>query len=328
MLRSFAFAPTLIVSRVEANTRPICTLLAIPWAILTFGLYRGADWATWIWPWQDTGMTYVFLSSITVAIAAPLLWIAIIEEPAAAAGLALDAVIITAAMTLTFLALAFSQSNEKLFLYAIGVAISAVIGWMIFQSSRELPLRDRAPLPAFVRFAYKGFIIVLIAIGIPLVLQINNTFPWTLPGRTSTIFGAIFLGAGAYFAWGIRRKSWVHGGGQLAGFLAYDLILFSPYWRTLLDRGGMSGSGGYRSFPGQSATAGDDINQPSLIVYTTFITVTAAIAIYFLFLNSETRIWRRLGSRRPIISVPSGATSTDTMAEPDCEIAEASPLEA
>jgi hypothetical protein len=305
MRTSLALTPQLIIERAEANTRPVCLVLSALWAILTIGLYRGADWATWIWPWDDPRMTYVFLSSITVAVAAPLLWIAIIDEAAAAAGLALDAVVITGGMTITYIAMGISRSEGRLFAFAAASAISGVLAWAVFQSARHLPSRDQTPLPRFVRFAYAGFIVVLLIIGTALIFGADNTFPWDLPNRTSVIYGGIFMGAGAYFAFGIARNTWVHGGGQLAGFLAYDLVLLSPYLRTLVDENGMSGSGGYQSFPTAGATAGEDVNRTSLWVYTGFLVLTSLIAIYFLFINPATRIWRHLGiesDRRPMVT--------------------------
>ena len=302
MRTSLALSPQFLVERAEANTRPVCLILASLWAILTVGLYQAADWATWIWPWDDARMTYVFLSSITVAVAAPLLWVAIIDEPAAAAGLALDAVVITGAMAVTYLVLGISRSEGRLFAFAAASAVSGVIAWSIFHASRHLPSRDQTPLPRFIRFAYVGFIMVLLIFGTALVFGADNTFPWDLPNRTSTIYGGIFIGAGAYFAFGIARNYWVHGGGQLAGFLAYDLVLLSPFVRTLLDENGMSGSGGYQNFPSAGSTAGDDVNRTSLWVYTAFLVVTSLIAIFFLFIYPPTRIWRRPGieqDRRP-----------------------------
>ena len=39
----------------------------------------------------------------------------------------------------------------------------------------------------------------------------------------------MFLGSATYFAYGIVRPRWTNAGGQLAGFLAYDLVLIVPF---------------------------------------------------------------------------------------------------
>src|SRR5881392_3773200 len=44
------------------------------------------------------------------------------------------------------------------------------------------------------------------------------------------MFGLIFLGAATYFIYGALDPHWGNAVGQLAGFLAYDLVLLSPFF--------------------------------------------------------------------------------------------------
>jgi hypothetical protein len=43
------------------------------------------------------------------------------------------------------------------------------------------------------------------------------------------MFGLVFLGAATYFIYGALDPHWGNAIGQLAGFLAYDLVLLAPF---------------------------------------------------------------------------------------------------
>jgi hypothetical protein len=64
----------------------------------------------------------------------------------------------------------------------------------------------------------------------------------------------------------------VNAAGQLAGFLAYDLVLIGPFVLRF-------------------ATVEPE-RLPSLIVYTTFVSFSGLMAIYYLFINGTTRLGR------------------------------------
>ena len=84
------------------------------------------------------------------------------------------------------------------------------------------------------------------------------------------IFGFIYLGAAAYFIYGVLDPRWPNAQGQLVGFLAYDLVLIGPF----VDR--------FDEVHGGELT--------SLIVYTAFVAYSGLLAIYYLFVAPETRI--------------------------------------
>jgi hypothetical protein len=84
------------------------------------------------------------------------------------------------------------------------------------------------------------------------------------------MFGLVYLGAAVYFIHGFLRPRWHNAAGQLAGFLAYDLVLLAPFLNHFkVARGG---------------------ELASLIIYTTFLVYSGALGIYYLFLHDKTAI--------------------------------------
>ncbi len=124
-------------------------------------------------------------------------------------------------------------------------------------------------MPAPVHASFGVFALLLLGVGTGLVLQ-ANVFPWPVGPESSTLYGFIFLGAAAYFLYGITDPVWPNAAGQLIGFLAYDLVLIGPF----IDRIG-------------EAEGGDLV---SLTIYTAAVTYSGALATYYLFLAPETRV--------------------------------------
>ena len=73
------------------------------------------------------------------------------------------------------------------------------------------------------------FTVVLIVVGWMLVTKRPDTFPWTLRDEVSVVYGWVFLGAAAYFGYGVLVPKWHNACGQLLGFLAYDVVLILPF---------------------------------------------------------------------------------------------------
>ena len=95
-------------------------------------------------------------------------------------------------------------------------------------------------------------------------------FPWQLGQETSVMFGLIFLGAATYFIYGALDPHWGNAVGQLAGFLAYDLVLLAPFLEHF------------------SAARGGSL--VSLIIYVAFLVYSGALASYYLVASNATRI--------------------------------------
>jgi hypothetical protein len=165
-------------------------------------------------------------------------------------------------------------------------------------------MRDRTPQPRLARIAFVVFIAFLLWVGGWMVAGNDEVFPWSLPSGTRRLTGALFLGAATYFVYGLWRKSWVHTGGQLAGFLAYDAVLIGPYLRAFLDRNDGSTVPQYGSY--DSSGGSDEVAALNLAVYIGVLVVSAAIAVYYLSLDSRTRLWRRLDASPLEDSAPDG----------------------
>jgi hypothetical protein len=105
--------------------------------------------------------------------------------------------------------------------------------------------------------------------GTALILRLP-IFPWDLSPDSSLIFGCIFLGDAFYFIYALLRPYWGNAFGQLLSFLAYDLVLIVPF---LLLMGSVK--------PGHML---------SLIVYILVLLYSGGLAVYYLFLNPQTRV--------------------------------------
>jgi hypothetical protein len=134
--------------------------------------------------------------------------------------------------------------------------------------SRTLPLHDTRPTPALVKGSFGVFIVALLLAGGALILRLP-VFPWKLNPDSSVIFGCIFLGDAFYFLYGLYRPVWGNAFGQLLSFLAYDVVLIVP-------------------FIGLFNTI-DPALSLNLIVYIAVLLYSGALAVYYLFINPQTR---------------------------------------
>lgn len=196
---------------------------------LTAGFFTQSGWATALWPWPVGRLSYIFIASITAAIAAPMIWIGFTGEFDAAQGGAVN-LGIAAAGSAAYLFTRYGQDGSR-FLLISGTASAffLLVNVGIFLWSRHYPIQDQRELPLLVQVSFGTFSVLLILVGALLVLQSPVVFPWPLRPESSVIFGWIFWGAASYFAFGLRSPRWHHGKGQLLGFLAYDLVLIIPY---------------------------------------------------------------------------------------------------
>ena len=240
--------------------------------IVTLGFYFQLPWATALWPWEDGRLSYIFIASITAAIAAPMVWIGLSGEFGAARGGAVN-LGVTSAGTALYFSYLYSQNQELQLLISAVVSVIAVLAnIVIFNWSRKIPIRDQRPMPALVKFSFVIFIAVLLLASTLLILRAAVIFPWPLKPESSVIFGLIFLGAAFYFLTALLSSEWNSARGQLLGFLAYDLVLIGP-------------------FLAHFNTVNPD-HRLSLIIYTLVLVYSGALAIYFLFINKRTRSWR------------------------------------
>ena len=124
-------------------------------------------------------------------------------------------------------------------------------------------------MPQPVRLSFGAFAAILTGAGVALLLR-ASIFPWQLGPETSVMFGLIFLGAATYFIYGALDPHWGNAVGQLAGFLAYDLVLLAPFFEHF-----------------NTAHSGSLV---SLIIYVAFLVYSGTLASYYLFASKATQI--------------------------------------
>ena len=242
-------------------------------ALLAFGFAFQLAWATKLWGWPDSRLSYIFLGSIAAAIAAPVIWIALSNELGAVVGGALNIATICASTGLYLLHLHTRRGEGKLLIIAVVLGVVFVLSVALFIQSRNIPIQDRRPIPFPVKLSFGIFFIALVAASTALLLRAAHVFPWPLRGDTSVMIGCIFLGNAIYFAYGLSSKYWGAVTGQLIAFLAYDLVLIGPFVRHFK-----------HVLPA---------HRLSLTVYVIVLVGSGALSLYYLFISPSTRLWTR-----------------------------------
>lgn len=226
-----------------------------------------------LWPLPYTNqMSFLFVGSIVMAAAASTFWCVASREYGALTGIALDYLAIFTPLAVFAFQLASATRSEVLRNFFIACVLGILFGLGLWLWSRRIPIRDTRPLPRLVRVSFGVFILALILVGGLLIFKVPNILPWEITGSGSVIYGWAFLGAALYFAYSLFRPSWHNAVGQLAGFLAYDLVLIVPFILML-------------------PTVKTEFRL-SLIIYTGVVIYSGVLATYYLFLNPKTRVIR------------------------------------
>jgi hypothetical protein len=236
--------------------------------VLTVGFLDEADWAIDLWPWPVSRLSYIFIASILAAIALPVIWIGVSGELAAMQAGAVDLAVTYGGFTVYLLTLLGDPGQPALGAYVAVFAVGFVGMLITFASTRRMEWIDDWPMPGPVRASFVVFAVALVAFGTALLFG-ADVFPWDLSDEATVMFGLIYLGAAAYFVWGVLHPVWPNAQGQLVGFLAYDLVLLGPF----IDQ--------FAEVSGSKLT--------SLIVYTAFLLYSGGLAVYYLFVKPETR---------------------------------------
>ena len=246
-------------------------LLAVGIVVLlfAFGFYVQAWWATSLWPVQSGRLSHIFISSILAAIGCPAIWIALANERRALAAGALDLMVVNFGVAATGLYFYSTTDNVGMLLIAIATAALFLLCVGLFRYGSAVPFRDQRPTPLAVRIAFGVFAFLLAVVAGLLITVQPNTFPWPLGPENSAIYGFIFLGAMAYFVYGLLYPVWGNACGQLIGFIAYDAVLIIPF--------------------AQHFSGVNPAMRTSLTIYMTVVALSGLFALYFVFLHSKTR---------------------------------------
>jgi hypothetical protein len=239
-------------------------------AALALGFALELEWALELWPFGGGPLTSLFVGSIFAAAAASTAWCLLRDAPRAFTGIALDYVVILAPLGIYSLARAAgaSERGTAAALFGIACLVGAAFGLVLFRAARRSEWRDERPAPRPVLWSFGVFAAVLLLVSGALLARVA-VLPWPVTGDQSTAIGLMFLGAAAYFLYGLVRPGWENAGGQLAGFLGYDIVLIGPF----LDR-----------LP-EIATE----FRTELAVYTAVVVYSTLLATWYLLLARGTR---------------------------------------
>jgi hypothetical protein len=245
--------------------------------ILAVAFFLKLPFVVALWPFPGTTpLTFIFVASIFAAAGAATLWAAASKQYAALAGIGLDYFAIQAPVAIYSFQLGAAGANPQLMAFGVACVLGALFGLALLLWSLRFPLDTTLPMPAPVRWSFVGFVVALFVVSTQLIMQVPNIIPWKITPELSVLIGWMFFGAMLYFVYALLRPSWVNSAGQLAGFLAYDLVLIVPFLQRL-------------------PTVAPE-QRLNLMIYTAVVIYSALLATYYLFVNGPTRIW---GAARP-----------------------------
>ncbi len=245
--------------------------------LLAVAFFMQLPFAVSLWPFPGTTpLTFIFISSIFAAAAASTLWAAATENYGALAGIGLDYLAILLPVSILSFQLGASSGNSQMTGYGIACVFGALFGLGLVLWSSRIPIDRTRHVPNFVRWSFVIFIVALLIVSTRLILKAPNVIPWTITPELSVVIGWMFFGAALYFVYALLRPGWLNAAGQLAGFLAYDVVLIVPFLTRL---------------PTTSPE-----NLPGLIIYTGVVIYSGLLAIYYLFIHRATRLWNKAPS--------------------------------
>jgi hypothetical protein len=236
-----------------------------------------------LWPMEGTTrLSFLFLASIFAAGATSQFWVLWRKQHGAFVGVALDYITIMAPAAVFLLSIGLSRSDGGLTAFGSVFLVGAAFGVALLLWSRRFTINDPQPTPAIVRWSFAVFVVALVILGGVMALHLVDVMPWAVTDDGAVIYGLMFIGAATYFAYGFLRPSWQNAAGQLAGFLAYDLVLIVPFIQHF-------------------ARVTPDL-RPNLVIYTAGVALSGLLCIYYLFINPETRVWGQEAKREAPVS--------------------------
>jgi hypothetical protein len=267
---------------VDQRMRVLLAVIASIQVVVGLLFLLGVPLATDLWPFPGTNaMSHTFIASFFWAAAVPVAWCLLMRSDRAFTGVFLDYLVIMLPLGLLTLAFGISEASLHLFAFAAFAFVTALFAVWVMRWARRHPWRSDLPTPRPVLAAFFVFCVTLGIVGTLMVIRTPGILPWAITPTLSTVYGTMFLGASAYFAYGLVERRWENAGGQLAGFLAYDIVLIVPFVARIVN-----------STPSYYGSASEPFRL-NLVLYTAVVAGSAIIAVYYLFIAKETRIWPR-----------------------------------
>lgn len=256
------------------NYRTLLFLLCAFQALFAVGFFFQLPFALALWPWKATSaLSYIFISSIFAAAAASTCWSVASQTYGALAGIALDYLVIFGPLALYSFVAAAGRGQSSLAWFGVACVVGVIFGAALLRWSRRIPMSLTPPMPRLVRWSFVIIVVALLLVGVQMIFHFPNIVPWRVTDDLSVIIGVMFLGAAAYFTYALLAPSWSNTAGQLAGFLAYDVVLIAPFVQRI------------GSIQSQFRT--------SLIIYVAVLISSGLLAAYYLFIAPTTRMFLR-----------------------------------
>jgi hypothetical protein len=258
----------------QKTVRSALLIICAIQCFLAIAFFAQWPFAVNLWPFPGTTpLTFIFISSIFAAAAASTLWAAGTQNYGSLAGIGLDYATILIPLSIFSFQLGASSGDSQLTTYGIVCVLGVIFGLGLMAWSSRSPIDRTRPMPRVVRWSFVVFIIALLIVSTELIFRVPNVIPWAITPDLSVVIGWMFMGAAAYFVYALVRPSWLNAAGQLAGFLAYDVVLIVPFLTRL-------------------PTVTPE-HRLGLIVYTSVVVYSGLLAFYFLFIHQPTRVWAR-----------------------------------
>lgn len=238
--------------------------------LLAGALLLGVPSIVGLWPFEGTTrLSLTLVASFLAAAAASTLWTAVTRTTGALVGIGLNYLTILGPLAVFSFQLG-AAGAPRLTVFGVECLVSVILGLGLIVLGRRSPIPADPLMPGLVRWSFVVFVVALLVAGGELLLRVPNVLPWAITPDLSVVFGWALAGAAAYFAYGLVRPSWRNAGGQLAGFLVYDLVLILPFIQHF-------GS----VIPEQRL---------SLILYTTVVVYSGLLGVYYLVIHRTTRL--------------------------------------
>jgi hypothetical protein len=263
----------------ERRVRGLLAIVAAGQALLAVLFVLRVPWATAIWPFEGTGeMSFIFVASILLAAAASIGWCLLVGSERALAGIALDFIVITLPLAVLSFVATLDEGSLHVAIFGLLCLATLAFGVWMLRWARSRPWLSAAPTPTPVIVAFVVFVVTLVIVGTLLILGTPGILPWAITPQLSVLYGTMFLGAAAYFGFGLVDRRWENAGGQLAGFLAYDIVLAIPFIVRIV-----SGSPSYYGSDSEPLRL-------NLLLYTGVVILSGVLAAYYLFIHEPTRM--------------------------------------